>query len=487
MTGTGATRRHALQALGLSPLALAVAGCTRSPPKPSADVLVIGAGLAGLAAARQLAEAGARPLVIEARDRPGGRAHTHFDLPDRAEFGALEVGDSYSRVHALAKACDLRIRPSPTPSADLALHVNGHTLNAADWPQSPANALAGPVRSVLPHHLEAHYLAQEVPLEQAAEWDAPGALAHDRSITEVLRERGISAEGLRLVNVAGNHNHSDEFSALGWWRGALDRRAETGVGRFAAGSGALARCLAANLGDSVRYGNPVTALAAVDGGVRARLADGTEHQARHCICTLPLPALRNVRLDLPLDPVQRRVIAESAYTQVTVALFDADPFWEEDGLPTMMWTDTPLERLFPRIHAETGECIGFKAFINGAGTAPIDGLDEAAFADLALATFERIRPSSAGRVRYLAHHAWGADPFAGGAYAAWPPGQVAAWRAAVRRPAGPVRFAGEHTATAPGMEGAIRSGEEAAKTILDSTKPLARSFDANSSASSSSA
>lgn len=467
MRGIG--RRAAVRALSLSALALSGGLARRGARAASsaADVLVLGAGLAGLAAARRLAAAGARPLVLEARDRPGGRAHTRFDLPDRAEYGGVEIGDSYTRLHTLAEACGLRVAPSADRrSAGLTLHVNGRTLQASDWPESPANQLSGAERQVLPGHLERHYLATDIPLARAADWDAPASGVHDRAIGLELRARGASDEALRLVNVAGNHNHSDGVSVLGWWRSALLFRQETGVGRLVEGAGALARCLAAELGGAVRYRSVVTAISADNGFAKVRLADGTELRARHCICTLPLPALRNVRLDLPLDASQRRVIADAAYTQVTVALFDADPFWEEDGLPTMMWTDSPLERLFPRMHAETGECIGFKAFINGAGATALDALDETAFAELALATFERIRPSSAGRVRYLTRHAWGTDPFAGGAYAAWPPGQVAEWRAAVRRPTGPVRFAGEHTANAPGMEGAIRSGEDAAQAIV---------------------
>lgn len=411
-----------------------------------------------------------RPLVLEARNRPGGRAYTRFDLPDRAEMGAVEVGNSYTRVRALAQACDLDIPPFVygTPPG-LTLHVNGHTLDARDWPDSPANALADTERAVPPHLLESHHLAAEIPFARAGDWDAPSSQPHDRSITAVLRERGASDEALRLINVAGNHNHSDETSVLGWWRGALARRKETGVGRFAAGTGALPMCLAAGLDGALRYSSTVTEIAQDGEFVRVRLADGAEYRSRNCVCTLPLPALRNVRLGLPLRANMRRAINHAAYTRVTVGLFDAEPFWEDDGLPVTMWTDTPLERLFPRLHPETGACIGFKAFVNGAGTAALDRLDEAAFERLALGIFARIRPSSAGRMRYLTRHAWGADPFAGGAYAAWPPGQVAELRAAVRQSAGRVRFAGEHTADAPGMEGAVRSGERAASAILEAS------------------
>ena len=464
----GVGRRGALKALGVSTLALAGVGRASARAASRVDALVLGAGLAGLAAARRLSAAGMRPLVLEARHRPGGRAYTRFDLPDRAEFGAVEVGDSYTRVRALAQACGLGIRPFvPGISPGLTLHVNGHTLNATDWPESPANTLAGNERTVLPGRLELHYLATRIPFTRASDWDALSSRPYDRSITAVLRERGASEEARRFVNVAGNHNHSDAVSVLGWWRGALARREETGVGRFAAGAGALAMCLASRLDDTPRYDSAVAEIAQDGEFVLVRLADGAEYRSRHCICTLPLPALQAVRLRLPLAAATRRAIDDAAYTRVTVALFDAEPFWEDDGLPLAMWTDTELERLFPRLDRETGACIGFKAFVNGAGTAALDRLDEAAFERLALDTFARVRPSARGRVRYLARHAWGSDPFAGGAYAAWPPGRVAELRAGVRQPAGSVWFAGEHTADAPGMEGAVRSGERAAAAIIE--------------------
>ncbi|MXY51218.1 MAG: FAD-dependent oxidoreductase [Gammaproteobacteria bacterium] len=460
------TRRHALKALGVAAAGLAGGRRSRAQPEPPVDVLVLGAGLAGLAGARRLSEAGLRVLVIEARDRPGGRVYTRFDLPDRAELGAVEVGDTYTRVHALARACGLAIGPSAPPGAGgLALHVNGQTLDARDWDDSPANPLTGVERAIAPYRLEAHYLASPIPFAQASDWDTAQAAVHDRSITTVLEERGVSAEALRLVNVAGNHQHSDQVSVLGWWRGALARRQDTGSGRLEAGAGALAECLAT--GVNVRYGSVVTEIVEAGGQMYIRVADGAEYRARRCICTLPLPVLAGVRLRLPLASATRRAIEETVYTRVTVALFDAAPFWEEDGLPPTMWTDTPLERIFPRRHSQTREIIGLKAFVNGAGTTFLDRLDEAAFEELALTTLARVRPSAAGRVRYLARHAWGSDPFARGAYAAWPPGRVAASRAALSQPVGPMHFAGEHVADAPGIEGAIRSGERAASAILE--------------------
>lgn len=461
-------RRAFVKASIIGALALAGACSRRRPPAASADVLVLGAGLAGLAAARRLVAAGRQPMVLEARPRVGGRAYTNAALPDKPEFGAVEVGDSYSRVRALAEEFGLSIRPADRRwLRQLTLHVNGETLNAEDWPDSPANKLVGEERAVPPGRLQAHYLEKVNPLKQVAGWDGRQWREQDRSISEVLREQGASEEALRLVNVAGNHNHSDAVSALGPWRSALAFRQETGTGHFVEGSGALAAAMAEELKPHLRLSSVVTEIRQDGEGVLVRLLDGGAVASRRCVCTLPLPTLRSARLHLPLNDAQRQAFAEVPYTKVTVAFFDAEPFWEQDGLPPTMWTDTPMERFFPRISADGEACIGLKAFINGRGAEQVDALDESGFEHLALASLGRIRPASRGKVHYLGRHRWGADPFAGGAYAAWSPGKVAAQRAAVRHPAGPVHFAGEHTAVdAPGMEGAVRSGERAAEAII---------------------
>ena len=446
---------------------LAAGSCARSSARP-VDVLVLGAGFAGLAAAGKLLAAGRETLVLEARNRVGGRAHTGFGLPDRPEYGAIEVGDSYTRVHALAAQYGLAIAPPDRRwFSRVALHVNGHTLSGDRWAESEANLLAGAERAIPPYRLESFYLQRVNPLATVSGWDGVGWLGEDRSISQVLREQDVSEEALRLINVSGNHNHSDDVSALGAWRSAVARGRETGSGHFAAGAGALAAAMAGGLTEQLRLGSVVAAIAQVEDGVRVQLDSGAEFRAKHCICTLPVPALRPVRLDLPLTAEQRDAMETVPYTRVTVALFDAEPFWEEDGLAPFMWTDTPLERLFPRVHRETGACIGLKAFINGRGTHAVDALSEQEFERMAVATIERIRPAARGRVRYLGRHSWGTDRFAGGAYAAWSPGRVARQRQAVRAGAGRVLFAGEHTAVdAPGMEGAIRSGERAAETLI---------------------
>ena len=453
-------------AAGLS-LALAASPGSVLARSKHFDVIVLGAGLSGLIAALTLKRAGARVLVLEARQRVGGRVFTYQSLADKPEVGAVEVGDSYTRLRAWAEEFGLEIVPSHFPRG-LALHVNGVTMDVGDWPHSEVNHLSDHERQVPPNRLESFYLGQDIPLAKAGLWDAPESKTLDVSITEALRARSASDVAIDLVNIAGTHNHSDRMSALARWRRLLAFREETGVGRLMQGTGKLPESMAAELeSHELRLGAQSISLQVRVDGVRVETKTGDFFQAAKCICTLPVPVLRRLRLDAPLAAVQREAINALEYTKVTTAMIDAEPFWEEDGLSPNMWTDTPLERLFPRTDRETGEIVGLKVFVNGDGADAIDALSDEAFTALAVDTIVKMRPAAKGRLRVRFRHSWGQDQFSGGAYAAWPPGRVAEYRAALHQPVDRLYFAGEHMALdAPGMEGAVRSGERAAQLAL---------------------
>jgi len=454
--------------VGLAAVALGASRLARADRRPRPDVLVLGAGLAGLSAALTLKRAGAKVVVLEARERVGGRAYTYNELPDNPEIGGVEIGNSYTRMHAWASEFGLDIEPSKFPRG-LTVHVGGITMDASEWAGSATNPLAESERGIAPNRLQSHYLRQDVPLMRAELWDSPRSAAIDVSISDALRVRGASEAAIELINIAGTHNHSDRMSALIPWRSVRMFETETGVGRLAAGTDELPKAMAAELDAAeLRLQAPVGEIEVGKRGVSVTTHSGEFFHAAQCICTLPVGCLSDVQIKAPLSTAQREAIDAIEYTKGSVALMDAEPFWEDDGLSPNMWTDTPLERIFPRTNRATGDIVGLKVFVNGDGTDAIDTLSDQAFASLAVDTIRKIRPASQGRrleVRF--RHSWGRDPFARGGYAAWPPGKVSAYRSALREPVERLHFAGEHMALdAPGMEGAVQSGERAADEIL---------------------
>jgi monoamine oxidase len=137
-----------------------------------------------------------------------------------------------------------------------------------------------------------------------------------------------------------------------------------------------------------------------------------------------------------------------------------------DRHPVTMWTHSLLERIFP-IRDASGNIATGVSFVDGPNAETLDAMDEERRHRLAETELARLRPSAKGRVEAVASVSWARDPFAGGAYPYFAPGQVVRHRAAIARPVGRLHFAGEHTSlTDPGMEGAAESADRAVAEIL---------------------
>ncbi len=438
--------------------------------RTSHDVVVIGAGLAGLHAAWLLEAAGLKVTVLEAERRIGGRLHTLDDMPGKPEAGGIQIGQSYRTLRGIAARLGVALDQEAGAGVGAAgssaalLHINGETLRAEDWAASAANRLEGAERAAPPFALPGYYARALPALASPESWlDAPSAL--DISYDEALRQAGASAEARRLIDANMNGNSLAGISALSLARAVALRRAGPGPTlTVRGGSQRLPEAMAAALTGDVRLGESVRAIRAGPSSAEVLTARRTI-TARHVVCTIPFAALANVPIAADLPPTIAEMIAALPYTRATFAYISArTPFWREDGAPDTIWSDHPLiGRIF--VLGDTPPMLKLWTF--GAGADALDRMGEARAAATIIPLIESIRPSAKGQITWLKLFSWQANPHARGIYHHIGAGQAASLAAAIRWQGSRLHFAGEHLGpVAQGMEGALESAEAAARTIL---------------------
>lgn len=461
------TRRQAL-AWGAGAVALALPGC--APARPDADVIVIGAGLSGLHAARLMQAEGLRVIVLEAADRIGGRLLTLTDLPGAPNAGGSQIGAGYGRIRGVAQELGVAIENDATPPNPMLLALGGELIGPAQWPLSPKNPFPPPLRMASPGAVFMQLAGAANPSRVIDDWMSEAVVSRDLSAADFFTHAGLSPDALRLMDVGLNANNLETYSMINVWRTqtlyALDRQLGPSGG-VVGGSARLTDAMAASLTEPVRLSSPAVAITVADDGVTVRLENGQTLRAAYAIAAVPFPALRRIALEAPLQPAQQEAIQGLPYTKILHLYLEAESrFWEADGLPIDMLSDGPLERIFAG-RDDAGQPNGLiLAWINGDGCDSWAGLDDAAVEARAQAELARLRP--AARVRLRRTVRWTPEnPLAGGAYMHWAPGQVARWAEGMGAPAGRLHFAGEHLSrTYTGMEGAMESGENAAMAVM---------------------
>ncbi|MFI6446407.1 flavin monoamine oxidase family protein [Kitasatospora sp. NPDC050543] len=417
-------------------------GNTARPDGPAiADVVVIGAGAAGLACARRLRQDGLSVVVHEARERIGGRIHTFHpaDGGPPLELGAQVVHGDRNPVHALIGAA----RMTAVPRRVTARIV----LDGADQDMG-----------VLAHHRRAPWLL-EAQLQAGPGPDglsAAGWLALRRSTGA---ERRAAEEWFRQNWAA----EPDELSAPGI---AAAHRADTaGEGEFAVRGGFDRLPLLLAEGLDVRLGDPVRGLHCGPGLVEARTGRGGT-AARAAVLTVPPPVLASGRLaitGLPAEALAAKLAAAAELPLgdgycLVVTLDRAAP-------DTVISFDVDGAGGFVRCASGRPEVL-FVAKAGAAAALRAAVADRPALAVL-LAT---VLPWTAGAaVTGLSAADWGQDPYTGGAFTAPRTGcadAAARWAAPV---ADTLFFAGEATMSGsrlPWVHGALESGERAAGELL---------------------
>jgi len=444
------------------------------------DVLVLGAGLAGLHAARLLEAEGADVLVLEARDRVGGRVFTLDDLPGYPEGGGNGIGAGYARLLDTAKQLGVPLVPvrqrTESTKDTTAIYLRGQRILAADWPASDLNPFPEKLRGAMPWDYQWLALARGNPLKAPDDWLKPEFAPFDVSVFDHLRTQGESEATIDLATRVGILYGTSpyDFSALHMFQiltwGAAQAKLGTAAYAVSRGNQRLPEAMARSLKTPVLMERTVVAVTHGGEHAEVRCLDGARYRARRVIVTLPATALRQVQFDPPLLGKQAQGIATLGYsTAFQVHFLPTRRFWEQDGLPTNMWTDGFAGR-FAALHygEDPKQVTSFVSFVYGAQGEWLDRLPRESAAVIVQADIERLRPAARGALKIARVLSWQQDPFAGGTFSAWRPGQISGLAASIGLAAGRVHFAGEHTArTQRGMEGAMESGERAALEVLE--------------------
>lgn len=481
------SRRETLIAAGSSGVAMSFAP-RGARANEIADVVVVGAGLSGLNAALLLEEQGLSVIVVEGRTRPGGRLYTFDDVPGKPDGGGSGIGRGYARLVDTAQKLGVPLDPQRARTElardDSLIALKGQLILPNAWASHALNPYVGADRSVMPWLMAFQALRSPNPLPEAAAWRDPAFASSDVSVANYLTAKGWTPTQIQMAYATnpsyGNSGH--DLTALMWFHIFKNAELMAGVGGGAmaarGGNQRIPEAMARAVKGQVHYGKTAVRINSDDNGASVITSDGSAYRGKALVCALPFSAARLIRFEPAPPLLQQDAIDTLAYNKVhQIHFMPTRKFWEADGLPPSMWTDTLAGRFIGLRYGAVpagapanakAEITTFLSFANGFAADRRDRLGAAGATAAVLEELARLRPSTRGALRVVKVHSWGADPFAGGAYACWQPGQITRYANELAKPLGRIHFAGEHTAAiARGMEGAMESGERAALEVLE--------------------
>lgn len=441
------------------------------------EVAVIGAGLAGLSAARRLHQAGADVIVLEARDRVGGRTLSVVEDGGRlVEYGGQWVGPTQDRVLALIDEFGLETFPQFTDgdnmqvTGDRQLRYSGaiptgDPVQAADLMDAMVQ-LTVQAMGVDPERPWAHEQATALDGLTVESWIAAtpyceGAKGWLRAMTRALfpAEPGeISLlHALFYIRAGGGLE-----KMIGTINSAQERRLTLGSQRLSEG-------LAGLLGDRVRLECPVTRIDTGADGVVVHHDQGSL-RARRVIVAIPPALAGRIRYCPPMPGLRDQLTQRSFMgSAIKITAVYPAPFWRESGLSGHMTSDAGMVQLtFDQTHPLRSEGV-LVAFIDSAAARSAARMTAAERRLTALDELARVFGEPARHPVAYYEKSWLDDEWSRGCYVGvMAPGTWSTLGQALRDPVGRIHWAGTETAVVWNgyMDGAIRSGEDAAAAVL---------------------
>ena len=488
MATSGITRRGLL---GAAVAGAAVATLPKSSEAAyrAADVIVVGAGLAGLTAAREIVRAGRSVIVLEARDRVGGRVLNHTAASGaNTELGGMFTGPTQDYIQALAAEVGVGMFPTYNTGNNV-FYGNGRR---EEYPNDTPLGTAPVDPVVAPDIVLAVTLLDQMATNVSVDrpWEAASAEQWDRQTLDTWLRANTSgnAEFMAVTSAATEAIFGCEprelsllytlfyLAASGNEQnpGTFERNFNTAGGaqeqRFVGGAQTIALRVAAQLGASVRLNAPVTRIDQSDSRRLTVYSDRKRHFAQRVIVATPPTLAGRIRYDPILPPLRDQLVQRMP--QGSLMKFEAiypTPFWRARGLSGQVVSESgPIKVTFD-VSPPDGSVGILMGFIGGHEARVWENRTDQERRTAALQNLATYFGNEALTPAEVVEFNWSAEAWNRGCpVAVLGPGTLLDFGTALRAPVGRIHWAGTETSTYWNgyMDGAVRSGKRAAQEVL---------------------